>query len=182
MVPTRSSASRAMAPSEATSLPAALAACKNRTSVRASKVSAKKRAAAASTRAKVPARYTARTPTWSAAQPATGLSPNAMTVRMLTSIPISLSDRPRWSAYSGSAKLTIPKVSRPRKPSAMTVAIAARGFLARNFTPVPVFWSEGHERVGDDYQHAAFELDAEDSVAKWKVPDAWWDRQPTEPS
>src|SRR5215216_3912412 len=161
MVPTRSSASRALALSEATSLPAALAAWKNRTSVRVSKVSAKKRAAAA------------RTPTRSEAQPATGLSPNAMTVRMLTSIPISLSDRPRWSAYSGSAKLTIPKVSRPRKPSAMTVAIAARGFLARNFTPVPVFWSEGHERVGDDYQHAAFELDAGDSVAKWKVPDAW---------
>src|SRR5215218_2945486 len=185
MVPTRSSASRAIALSEATSLPAALAAWKNRTSVRASKVSAKKRAAAASTRAKVPAWYTARTPTWSAAQPATGLSPNAMTVRMLTSIPISLSDRPRWSAYSGSAKLTIPKVSRPRKPSAMTVAIAARGFLARNITPVPVLWSEYHdlqELVGDDCQQASIELGAGDWVAAWRVPDARWDRRSTVPS
>src|SRR5687767_10909972 len=174
-----------MAPSEATSLPAALAACKNRTSVRVSKLSAKKRVAAASTRAKVPARYTARTPTRSEAQPATGLSPNAMTVRMLMSIPISLSDRPRWSAYSGSAKLTIPKVSRPRKPSPMTVAIAARGFLARNITPVPVLWPGGRdlrELVGDDCQHASFELDAGDFVAKWKVPDARRDRQPTAPS
>src|SRR5215203_4681344 len=183
MVPTRSSASRAMALSEATSLPAALAAWKNRTSVRVSKLSAKKRAAAASTRAKVPARYTARTPTRSEAQPATGLSPNAITVLMLTSIPISLSDRPRWSAYSGSAKLTIPKVSRPRKPSAMTVAIAARGFLARNINPVPVLWSEGRdlqEFVGDDgCQCAFFEFDAGDSVAKGKVPDARRDRQPT---
>src|ERR671921_388064 len=173
MVPTRSSASRAMALSEATSLPAALAAWKNRTSDRVSKLSAKKRAAAASTRAKVPARYTARAPTRSEAQPATGLSPNAMTVRMLMSIPISLSDRPRWSAYSGSAKLTMPKVSRPRKPSAMTVAIAARGFLARSVTPVSV-GRDFRELVGDDgRQHASFELHAGGSVAKWK------DRQPT---
>src|SRR5918993_5643608 len=170
MVPTRLSASRAIAASEATSLPAALAAWKNRTSVRLTRVSAKSSVTAASTRAKVPARYTVRTPTWSEAQPATGLSPNAMTVLMLMSIPISLSDSPSWSAYSGSAKLTIPKVSRPRKPSAMTVAIAARGFLARNVTPVPVSWSEGRDLqalVGDDdCQHASFELDAGDFVAK----------------
>src|ERR687897_2915611 len=176
MVPTRLSASRAMAPSEATSLPAALAAWKNRTSVRVSKVSAKKSVAAASTRAKVPARYTARTPTWSEAQPATGLSPNAMTVRMLMSIPISLSDRPRWRAYSGSAKLTIPKVSRPRKPSPMTVAIAARGFLARNVASVSVSWSEGCDLRdlvgGDGCPQDSFELDAGDTVARWRVPDA----------
>ena len=91
---------------------------------------------------------------------------------MLMSIPISLSDRPRWSAYSGSAKLTIPKVSRPRKPSAMTVAIAARGFLARNITPFPALWLVGRdlrELVGDDRQHASSEFDARR------------DRQPTAP-
>jgi hypothetical protein len=51
----------------------------------------------------------------------------------------------------------------------MTVAIAARGFLARNVTPVPVSWSEGRDLqalVGDDCQHASFELDAGDFVAK----------------
>ena len=56
----------------------------------------------------------------------------------------------------------------------MTVAIAARGFLARNITPVPVLLSGGRdlqELVGDDdCQHVSFELDAGKSVAKWKVP------------
>jgi hypothetical protein len=52
----------------------------------------------------------------------------------------------------------------------MTVAIAARGFLARNINPVPVLWSEGRdlqEFVGDDgCQCAFFEFDAGGSVAK----------------
>jgi hypothetical protein len=58
----------------------------------------------------------------------------------------------------------------------MTVAIAARGFLARSVTPVPV-GRDFRELVGDDgRQHASFELHAGGSVAKWK------DRQPTGPS
>ena len=58
------------------------------------KLSAKKRAAAASTRAKVPEEVYGAHPhaVWRPSS-ATGLSPNAMIVRMLMSIPISLSDR-----------------------------------------------------------------------------------------
>jgi hypothetical protein len=68
----------------------------------------------------------------------------------------------------------------------MTVAIAARGFLARNINPVPVLWWEGRdlqEFVGDDgCQCAFFEFDAGDSMAKGKAPDAQRARQPTGPS